>query len=148
VAGKINHIDDGLVENHEINVTPFIDVMLVLLVIFMITAPLSTVDIPVKLPVANAEQTRPPDKPVYVTLQADGIVAVGNDRVSHSQIPAALARITQGNRDSQLFLRADKSVRYERLMDLLNVLRNAGYLKVALVGIQSGTAGASSDATP
>jgi biopolymer transport protein ExbD len=134
---KLDHSQDGLAETHEINVTPFIDVMLVLLIIFMVTAPLTTVDVPVKLPVSNAEQKPPPEKPVYVTLQSDLSIAVGETHVGKEAVPAALAAATKGNRDSQVFLRADETVDYDHLMGLLNVLRAAGYLKVALVGLDA-----------
>jgi len=139
---KISHAEDGLPENHEINVTPFIDVMLVLLIIFMVTAPLTTVDVPINLPVSTA-QPQPPaeDKPVYLTLQSNLSISVGNDLVGRDPVAAALTRATKGNRESQIFLRADKSVNYDKLMDLLNVLRNAGYLKVALVGLDAASNG-------
>ena len=138
---KLTHAEDGLPETHEINVTPFIDVMLVLLIIFMVTAPLTTVDIPVNLPTSNANQTPPERKPVFLTLQSDLAVAVGETHVQRSGLAAALASATGGNRDTQIFLRADRNVKYDHLMDLLNVLRDAGYLKVALVGVGAGSAG-------
>lgn len=144
MAIRVNQGDDGLVENHEINVTPFIDVMLVLLIIFMVTAPLSTVDVPVKLPVASAEPKPPSDKPVFVSLQADGAIFVGEQEVAKSGLAAAVTKASGGNKDLQLFLRADKTVDYGRLMDLLNTLRDAGYLKVALVGLQANGGGAQS----
>jgi biopolymer transport protein ExbD len=143
MAIKINHAEDGLTETHEINVTPFIDVMLVLLIIFMVTAPLTTVDVPINLPVSNAPQKPPPEKPVFLTLQADYGVSLGDAPVPRAQLAPALVTATGGNRDTQIFLRADKSVDYDHLMGLLNALRNAGYLKVALVGLDadSGDAG-------
>ncbi|AUW59755.1 TonB system transport protein ExbD [Sphingobium sp. SCG-1] len=138
---RLQHAEEGLAETHEINVTPFIDVMLVLLVIFMVTAPLATVDVPVNLPASNAAQKPPEDKPVFLTLQADLRIAIGNDRIGREQLASVLDRATAGNRNVQIFLRADKSVEYDHLMDLLNGLRDAGYLKVALVGLGSGAAG-------
>lgn len=135
MAIRLNHTDDGLPENHDINVTPFIDVILVLLIIFMVTAPLTTVDLPIRLPVSSAAlQERQPD-PVFVTLKADLSVAIGNRNVSRANLGAAVAAATKGNNDTQIFLRADKRIDYGQLMDLLNVLRNAGFLKVALVGL-------------
>ncbi|MDF0542917.1 TonB system transport protein ExbD [Sphingobium sp. H39-3-25] len=134
---RIQHSEEGISETHEINVTPFIDVMLVLLVIFMVTAPLTTVDIPVNLPAATAKPKPPEDKPVFLTLQADLTIAVGEARVSKSRLADALNGATNGNRNAQIFLRADKTVNYDKLMDLLNALRAAGYLKVALVGLGS-----------
>lgn len=134
MAIHLSHSDDGLVETHDINVTPFIDVMLVLLVIFMITAPLSTVDVPVNLPVAKADQKPPEVKPVYLTLQADYGIAVGDTHIDRNAFASAIVAATSGNRDTRIFLRADKSVDYDHLMELLNELGDAGYLKIALVG--------------
>lgn len=142
MAIRVSQTDDGLVENHEINVTPFIDVMLVLLIIFMVTAPLSTVDIPVRLPVASTKPKPPSDKPIFVSLQADGTIWVGGQGVTKASLAAAVAKASRGDKDLQLFLRADKTVDYGRLMDLLNALRDAGYLKVALVGLQAQGEGA------
>ncbi len=135
MAGKLQDSDD-LSENHEINVTPFIDVMLVLLVIFMVVAPLSTVDVPVELPVSAAQPAPKPDKPLFVTLKADLSLAVGNDMVVWGGLGAALDAQTQNDRNKRLFLRADKSVPYGELMRLMDTLRAAGYLKVALVGLE------------
>jgi len=135
---KISHPGDELLETHEINVTPFIDVMLVLLIIFMVTAPLTTVDVPVTLPASTADQKPPEEKPVFLTLQSDLRIAVGETHVARNGVAAALVAATQGNRNTQIFLRADKSVDYDHLMDLLNALRDAGYLKVALVGVGAG----------
>lgn len=136
MAGKLNDDRDDLSENHEINVTPFIDVMLVLLIIFMVAAPLSTVDIPVDLPVARANPAKRPDKPVYVTVAADLSLNIGNERISAEALQPALDRATSSDREQRIFLRADKTVAYGELMRVMNFLRQAGYLKVALVGLE------------
>jgi biopolymer transport protein ExbD len=128
--------DDGLDEQHEINVTPFIDVMLVLLIIFMVAAPLATVDINVDLPASSAQAQPRPEQPVYVTLRADLNLDIGNDAVAPGGLAAALDAATGGDKEQRIFLRADQAVPYGDLMDLLNQLRAAGYLKVALVGIE------------
>jgi biopolymer transport protein ExbD len=128
--------DDDVSENHEINVTPFIDVMLVLLIIFMVAAPLSTVDVPVELPVSSAAPAKKPDKALYVTLQADRSLSVGNDPVLWAGLGPALDAQTNSDRNRRLFLRADKAVPYGELMRLMDALRAAGYLKVALVGLE------------
>ena len=128
--------DDDLSEVSEINVTPFIDVILVLLIIFMVAAPLSTVDIAVDLPVSNAQQQPRPDKPIFVTLKSDLTVTLGDEAVARDALGAALDHATGANHDQRVFLRADKSVPYGELMKAMNLLRDAGYLKVALVGLE------------
>jgi biopolymer transport protein ExbD len=134
---RLDHGEDTLDEMHEINVTPFIDVMLVLLIIFMIAAPLATVDISVDLPSANAERTQRPDKPLFLTLKQDLSVTLDNDAVSRSTLAAALDRATTGDKQQRVFVRADKAVPYGELMTLMNELRTAGYLHVALVGLEA-----------
>jgi biopolymer transport protein ExbD len=135
---RLDHGDDELAELHEINVTPFIDVMLVLLIIFMIAAPLATVDIGVDLPAASAQANPRPDKPLFVTLKSDLSLAVNDDDgVSRAELPAALDRVTGGDKQKRVFLRADKRVPYGAVMSLMNELRTAGYLHVALVGLEA-----------
>lgn len=128
--------DGDLVETHEINVTPFIDVMLVLLIIFMVAAPLATVDVKVDLPSSTAEPQPKPDKPLYLTVKADLSLAVGNEAVDKAVLAEALDKATQGDKETRVFLRADKSVDYGSLMEVMDSLRTAGYLKVALVGLE------------
>jgi biopolymer transport protein ExbD len=139
MAGGIREKSSGddLVENHEINVTPFIDVMLVLLIIFMVAAPLSTVDVNVDLPASTAKPAERPDEPVYVTLKEDMSLSLGNDTVAREGLGASLDRMTEGNKDARIFLRADKTVDYGQFMEVMNLLRDAGYLKIALVGLES-----------
>lgn len=134
---RLDHGDDALSEVHEINVTPFIDVILVLLIIFMIAAPLATVDISVDLPTANAERTPRPDKPLFLTLKSDLSLTLDNDAVNRAALAPALDKATSGDKQQRLFLRADKAVPYGDLMMLMNDLRGAGYLHVALVGLQA-----------
>lgn len=135
---RLNHgIGEDLQETHEINVTPFIDVMLVLLIIFMVAAPLATVDIPVDLPAAAAHQTPRPDKPVMLTVKQDLSLALGNESVSSDFLQEKLELATGGDKDQRIFLRADKTVPYGDLMEVMNKLRNAGYLKVALIGLEA-----------
>ncbi len=134
---RLDHGDRDLSEVHEINVTPFIDVILVLLIIFMIAAPLATVDISVDLPAANAEPSQRPDQPLFLTLKADLTLALDNAAVSREALAATLDRVTAGDKQQRVFLRADKSVPYGELMALMNELRGAGYLHVALVGLEA-----------
>lgn len=136
MAAKIQH-DDDLVENHEINVTPFIDVMLVLLIIFMVAAPLATVDINVDLPASATEPQPKPDTPLYLTIKADLSLALGNDPITLESLPSALQSASDGNTEQRIFLRADKTVDYDTLMQTMEQLRTAGYLKVALVALEA-----------
>ncbi len=136
MAIRLDHGTDELVEVHDINVTPFIDVMLVLLIIFMVAAPLATVDVPVDLPSSTAPPQQRPPKPVYLTLKADGSIALGDNPVSHEALADALASATSGDKEQRIFLRGDRSVPYGDVMGLMNDLRRAGYLKVALVGME------------
>ena len=133
---RLDHGDDTLNEVHEINVTPFIDVMLVLLIIFMVAAPLATVDILVNLPASSAQPQPRPDKPLYLTVKSDLTLALGNDPVARDLLRSTLDRATNGDKDARIFLRADKTVPYGELMEVMNLLRAAGYLKVALVGLE------------
>jgi TonB system transport protein ExbD (group 1) len=137
LGGNISGADDDLVEAHEINVTPFIDVILVLLIIFMVAAPLATVDLGVDLPASSAQQQPRPDKPIFVTVKPDLSVGIGEDIVTRDAFAGRLDAVTQGKKDERIFVRADKVVPYGELMDVMNLLRNAGYLKVALVGLEA-----------
>jgi biopolymer transport protein ExbD len=130
--------DDDLPETHEINVTPFIDVILVLLIIFMVAAPLATVDVPIDLPVAAAPRQPRPDKPIYLTVKADLSLALGEQPLEADKLAAALDAATKGDKQTRIFLRADRTVPYGELMETMNGLRDAGYLKVALVGLEQG----------
>jgi biopolymer transport protein ExbD len=128
--------DGGINELSEINVTPFIDVMLVLLIIFMVAAPLSTVDVAVDLPVSNAQPQPRPDKPVFLTVKSDLTLALGNDEVPRGALQATLDQQAGNDREQRVFLRADGAVAYRELMQVMNLLRDAGYLKIALVGLE------------
>jgi len=137
MAVRLNHGGDDLAETHEINVTPFIDVMLVLLIIFMVAAPLATVDVAVDLPASTARPQPRPDKPLFLTVKSDLTLAVGEKAVAREALAAAVIADTGGDKDRRIFLRADKTVAYGDLMEVMNLLRAAGYLKVALVGMES-----------
>jgi biopolymer transport protein ExbD len=136
MAIRLDHGTDDLQEVHDINVTPFIDVMLVLLIIFMVAAPLATVDVPVDLPSSTVQPQQRPNKPVYLTLKADGSLAIGDDPIARDALSAALATATAGDKEQRIFLRGDRSVPYGDVMELMNQLRGAGYLKIALVGLE------------
>ncbi len=128
--------DGDLGEVSDINVTPFIDVILVLLIIFMVAAPLSTVDVAVDLPVSNAQPQPRPDKPVFLTVKNDLSLTIGDDPIARNALQATLDQRTGNDREQRVFLRADGAVAYRELMNVMNLLRDAGYLKIALVGLE------------
>jgi biopolymer transport protein ExbD len=136
MSARLDHGGDDLDEVHEINVTPFIDVMLVLLIIFMVAAPLATVDVAVNLPASTAQPQPRPDKPVFLTVRRDLTLALGEQPVPRDALASALRAATNGDTDARIFLRADKEVAYGSLMEVMNIMRQAGYLKVALVGLE------------
>jgi len=137
VAIRLHESDIDLEETHEINVTPFIDVILVLLIIFMVAAPLATVDVPVDLPGFTIEPQPRPEQPVFLTLKSDLSLTVGDNPTTLDALPAALTAAIQGDKSERIFLRADKIVTYRSVMEIMNRLRDAGYLKVALVGLEN-----------
>jgi biopolymer transport protein ExbD len=133
---RLDHGEDTLSEVHEINVTPFIDVMLVLLIIFMVAAPLATVDIQVNLPASTAEPQQRPDKPLFLSVKSDLSIALGNDTVARELLGSTLDAAAKGDKGTLIFLRADKTVPYGELIDVMDRLRKAGYLKVSLVALE------------
>jgi biopolymer transport protein ExbD len=136
MAGRLAREDDDLVESHEINVTPFIDVMLVLLIVFMVAAPLATADIKVDLPASSAQPQPRPDKPLFLTLKPDRSLNLGDAPVASGTLGSTLDAATKSDKDTRIFLRADKSVDYGALMAVMDDLSKAGYLKVALVTLE------------
>ena len=134
MAMRMNENLDDNEEMHEINVTPFIDVMLVLLIIFMVAAPLATVDVKVNLPASTSEPQPRPEKPLYLSVKADREMFIGNDQVTKETLVDALIAATEGKKDTTIFFRADKTVDYATLMDVMDILHKAGYLKIGLVG--------------
>jgi biopolymer transport protein ExbD len=129
--------DDGdFEETHEINVTPFIDVILVLLIIFMVAAPLSTVDLPIDLPSSTATPQKKPDKPTYVSIKSDLALALGETPVKRTELVRALDAMADAGKDRFIFLRADRAVPYGQMMDVLEILRAGGYTKIKLVALE------------
>src|ERR1700736_1800597 len=141
MAIRGSHQDDAFEEIHEINVTPFIDVILVLLIIFMVAAPLSTVDVNVDLPASTANPAPRPDKPLFLTVKPDLTLALGESPIARSNLASALDAETQGDKEQRVFVRADRAVPYGEIMELMNLLRGAGYLKIGLVGTQAAGGG-------
>jgi biopolymer transport protein ExbD len=134
MAMRLNENLDDNGEMHEINVTPFIDVMLVLLIIFMVAAPLATVDVKVNLPASSSQPQPRPEKPVYLSVKADNTMFLGNDPVTDDTMVNAINSLTEGKKDTTIFFRADKTVNYETMMKVMDTLHQAGYLKIGLVG--------------
>ena len=133
-----NDLDDDadFSETHEINVTPFIDVMLVLLIIFMVAAPLSTVDLPVDLPTSTATPQKKPDKPTYVSIKSDLTLAIGENPVTRTNLVGSLDGLSDMSKDKYVFLRADRTVPYGELMNVMELLRSSGYTRVKLVALE------------
>jgi biopolymer transport protein ExbD len=136
MAIRLSHEEDSLEATHEINVTPFIDVILVLLIVFMVAAPLSTVDVNVDLPASTANPAPRPSKPLFLTVKPDLSLALGETSIDRSGLAGALDAQTQGDRQERVFVRADRVVPYGELMEVMNLLRAAGYLKIGLVGLE------------
>ena len=142
--------DSDFAETHDINVTPFIDVILVLLIIFMVAAPLSTVDLPIDLPSSTATPQKKPDKPIYVSIKPDLTLAIGETPVKRIDLISSLDATADSNPERLVFLRADRAVPYGDLMDVLEILRKGNYRMklVALEGVPEGAAQPSASETP
>ena len=122
----------------DINVTPFVDVMLVLLIIFMVAAPLASVNVKVDLPPAVAKPTTTPPKPVYISIQSNGRIYISDYKTNLEDIGDDLKKQLQGKRDptkERIYIRADKDTQYGAFMDVMSALQDNGYYSVALIGI-------------
>lgn len=118
----------------DINVTPFVDVMLVLLIVFMITAPLLTAGVPVDLPKSDAKAISEPDnKPLEISISADGEIFIGESKVKRDRLVNMLSAMTRDNPDRRIFVRGDQGLPYGDIMELLGSLNGAGFRKVALI---------------
>ncbi len=117
----------------EINVTPFVDVMLVLLIVFMVTAPLLTVGVPVDLPKTQAKTINDPEEPLVISVNAEGIVFIQETEVPIENLVPRLAAITDSKPDTRIFVRGDRSINYGRVMEVMGLVNTAGFTRVALV---------------
>ena len=123
----------GFRPNSDINVTPMVDVMLVLLVVFMVTAPLMTVGVPVDLPKSKASAIAAEKEPLYVTVKKDGRVFVQETEVDATTLVKMLSSITEGNPEVRILIRGDKSVNYGKMMEVMGNINAAGFKKIALI---------------
>ena len=117
----------------EINVTPFVDVMLVLLIVFMVTAPLLTVGIPVDLPKVKASALTDQKDPLEITVKIGGDIYLGESKVDVDNLIPRLNAITELNKEARIYVRGDRVVAYGRIMEIMSLVNSAGYIKVALV---------------
>ena len=118
----------------EINVTPFVDVMLVLLIVFMVTAPLLTVGVPVDLPkVKTASALTDQKDPIEITVKFDGTLYLGESEVEVENLIPRLIAITDQNTEARIYVRGDRVVSYGRIMEIMSLINSIGYVKVALV---------------
>ena len=135
MAIRLDHGSDELNEVHDINVTPFIDVMLVLLIIFMVAAPLATVDIPVDLPRSTAQQSQQPNK-VIIVLKADLTLTLGDSPITLATLPGALDAATGSNKEQPVVLIIDRGVHYGDFFQLMDAVSGAGYHKYSLKALE------------
>lgn len=142
------HLNPGLVRARrtgfrpmaEINVTPMVDVMLVLLVIFMITAPLLSVGVPVDLPKTQAAPLNEPDEPLVITIDVEGKIYIQETETSVEKLVPRLAAITAAKADTRIYVRGDKAIAYGRVMEVMGLVNAAGFTKVALIAEMPGLA--------
>ena len=143
MAAKIKSCGGGnkVEANSDINVTPFVDIMLVLLIIFMVAAPLASVSVPVELPIAVAKAAPNPPKPVYISIQNDGDVFVGDFPTNVGSLGEDLLKQigSRNPADERIFIRGDQNTRYGDFMQVMNALQDNGFYSVALVGEDNST---------
>lgn len=117
----------------EINVTPFVDVMLVLLIVFMVTAPLLTVGVPVDLPQTKAAQLTDEVEPLVITVRADGGIFLQETSITREELVPKLVAVSGANPDLRIFVRGDKSIAYGTVMEVMGLVNSAGFRRVALL---------------
>ena len=121
----------------EINVTPFVDVMLVLLVVFMVTAPLLTAGVQVDLPKASAKNLPMDDKPLEISINHEGAIFIADTSISVNELVPRLTAIADGNMDLRIYVRGDRKIDYGRVMQIIGIINAAGFTKVALITEQN-----------
>ncbi len=117
----------------EINVTPFVDVMLVLLIVFMVTAPLLTVGVPIDLPRTSAQALSQPEEPLVISINAKGTIFIQESTVELENLVPRLKAITQNKPDTRIYLRGDRKIDYGRIMAVMGMVNTAGFTRVALI---------------
>ncbi len=123
----------------EINVTPFVDVMLVLLIIFMVAAPLLNVGVPVDLPKTEAKPITGQDEPLVVSIDSKGDIYLQETKMTPDELAAKLKAIAAGKPDTRIFVRGDKGIQYGRIMEVMGIVSGSGFTKVGLVAEQPST---------
>jgi biopolymer transport protein ExbD len=130
-------------QTYTVNIALFVDLVLVFIIIFIVVAPLAAIHVvsdlpssnaPTHLPASTAEPQPRPERPLYLTVKSDLTLALGDNPVSRDLLPSTLDAAANGNKDTRIFFRADKAVPYGEVMEVMNLLRAAGYLNAALVG--------------
>ena len=124
---------------HEINVTPFVDVMLVLLIVFMVTAPLLTVGVPLELPDTKGQQLQTSKEPLTISVQRDGKVYIQESETTLDEIAPKLRAIARSGYEEQIFVRGDKGIDYGTVMRVMGRIKSAGFTKVSLVTESEGS---------
>ena len=137
IGGRARGGGDDLVEAHEINVTPFIDVMLVLLIIFMVAAPLMTVGVPIDLPQTQAKQLNTEQKPITVSVTPEGAIFLGDNPVTIEDLPAQVAALAVNGTEDRIYVRGDTTANYGAVMKVMGALSGAGYSKIGLITEQA-----------
>ena len=122
---------------NEINITPMVDVMLVLLIIFMVAAPLMTVSVPLDLPQASARAIQQDKPPITVSVRQNGEIYLGDNKVEQAQLVEQLRALAQNGAEERIFVRGDAAVNYQAIMDVLSQIKGGGFTKVALVATES-----------
>jgi TonB system transport protein ExbD (group 1) len=142
MGGGLNTKRHAFQQNAEMNITPFVDVMLVLLIIFMVAAPIATVSVPLDLPSASSKAAPPPPtKPIYLSIQKTGNIFIGETQSSLDGFIALVKTQSAGDGQQRIFIRCDAAVLYGQLIAVMNKLQDAGYNKVGLVAQDASTLG-------